>query len=154
MSDKKYIIKIEGQEIDIPAQVGVLEDADLKRALTPMFPGAANSKIERAEKDGAVTITVVKLAGAKGSGRKSKKGGGFAALLACKSRRNPTVEFYLELHGQELGELDPYQLISLSGDIDKALEAGQRQFEQMIAAHARLRRTVPQEGITFIPLGF
>ena len=154
MSDKKYIIKIEGQEIDIPEEVGALEDADLKRALTPMFPGSANSKIERAEKDGTVTITVVKLAGAKGNGRKSKKGGGFAALLSCKSRRNPTVEFYLELHGQELGELDPYQLISISSDIDKALEAGHRQFEQMIAAHARLRRTVPQEGMAFVPLGF
>ena len=154
MSDKKYIIKIEGQEIDIPAEVGALEDADLKRALTPMFPGAANSKIERAEKDGTVTITVVKLAGAKGNGRKSKKGGGFAALLSCKSRRNPTVEFYLELHGQELGELDPYQLIGISSDSDKALEAGHRQLEQMIAAHARLRRTVPQEGMAFVPLGF
>ena len=154
MSDKKYIIKIEGQEIDIPEEVGALEDADLKRALTPMFPGAANSKIERAEKDGTVTITVVKLAGAKGNGRKSKKGGGFAALLSCKSRRNPTVEFYLELHGQELGELDPYQLIGISSDIDKALEAGHRQLEQMIAAHARLRRTVPQEGMAFVPLGF
>ena len=154
MSDKKYIIKIEGQEIDIPEEVGALEDADLKRALTPMFPGAANSKIERAEKDGTVTITVVKLAGAKGNGRKSKKGGGFAALLSCKSRRNPTVEFYQELHGQELGELDPYQLIGISSDIDKALEAGHRQLEQMIAAHARLRRTVPQEGMAFVPLGF
>jgi hypothetical protein len=66
--DNKYILKIEGQEIT---------DADLKRALTPMFPGAANSKIERVEKDGTVTITVVKLAGAKGNGRKRKKGGGF-----------------------------------------------------------------------------
>ena len=142
MSDKKYIIKIEGQEIDIPAEVGALEDADLKRALTPMFPGAANSKIERAEKDGTVTITVVKLAGAKGNGRKSKKGGGFAALLSCKSRRNPTVEFYLELHGQELGELDPYQLISISSDIDKALEAGHRQFARLEQVQIRLREII------------
>src|SRR5664280_1820117 len=108
MATKKYILKIEGQELVIPPEVGGLDDADLKRAVTPMFPGAANSKVERAEKDGTVTITVVKLAGAKGNSRKSKKGGGFAALLSCKSRRNPTVEFYLELHGQELGELDPY----------------------------------------------
>ena len=66
----KYIVKIEGQEVPVPEGVGGLEDADLKRALTPMFPGAANSKIERAEKDGVTTITVVKLAGSKGSGRK------------------------------------------------------------------------------------
>jgi hypothetical protein len=42
VSDKKYIIKIEGQEIDIPEEVGALEDADLKRALTPVFPSTAN----------------------------------------------------------------------------------------------------------------
>ena len=66
----KYIVKIEGQEVPVPDSVGALEDADLKRTLTPMFPGAANSKIERAEKDGMITITVVKLAGSKGNGRK------------------------------------------------------------------------------------
>ena len=44
---KKYMLKIEGQELTIPTEVGGLQDADLKRALTPMFPGAANSKIER-----------------------------------------------------------------------------------------------------------
>ena len=154
MTDKKYIIKVEGQEITVPAEIGALEDADLKRALTPMFPGAANSKIERSEKDDTVTITVIKLAGAKGNGRKSKKGGGFAALLSCKNRRNPTVEFYIKLHGQEAGDLDPYQLIGLSEGIDKALETGRRQFEQMIAFHARLCRSTPQEGMDFVPLGF
>ena len=97
MADKKYKIKVEGQEIDIPAEVGILEDSDLKRALTPMFPGAANSRIERSEKDDVVTITVIKMAGSKGGGRRpsnSKKGGGQAALLNCKSRRNPAVELY------------------------------------------------------------
>jgi hypothetical protein len=68
--NKKYVIKVEGQEITVPEDVGALEDADLKRALTPMFPGAANSKIERTEKDDMVTITVIKLAGSKGSGRR------------------------------------------------------------------------------------
>jgi hypothetical protein len=158
VTDKKYIIKIEGQEIPIPEDVGVLEDADLKRALTPMFPGAANSKIERAEKDGTVTITVVKLAGAKGSGRKvknSKKGGGFAALLSCKSHRNPAIEFYLQLHGETaVDNLDPHQLISLSSDIDKVLNAGQQQLAQAVAAHARLCHATPQEGLDFVPVGF
>ena len=70
MTTKKYILKIEGQELVVPPEVGGLEDADMKRALTPMFPGAANSKIERTEKDDMVTITVIKLAGSKGSGRR------------------------------------------------------------------------------------
>jgi prevent-host-death family protein len=69
VTDKKYILKIEGQELTVPPEVGGLEDADLKRALTPMFPGAANSKIERTEKDDTVTITGIKLAGSKGNGR-------------------------------------------------------------------------------------
>jgi hypothetical protein len=88
---KKYVLKIEGQELTIPPEVGGLEDADLKRALTPMFPGAANSKIERVERDGTVTITIIKLAGSKGSDRRSiskKRGGSLTALLSCKSRRN------------------------------------------------------------------
>ena len=35
MTDKKYILKIEGQEPTIPPKGSGLEDADLKRALTP-----------------------------------------------------------------------------------------------------------------------
>ena len=88
---KKHILKIEGQELTIPPDVGCLDDTDLKRALTSMFPGAANSKIERVEKDGTVTITVIKLAGSKGSDRRSrsrKKRDGLVAILPCKSRRN------------------------------------------------------------------
>jgi hypothetical protein len=154
VADKKYMIKVEGQEIAVPEEVGALEDADLKRALTPMFPGAANSKIERAEKDGTITITVIKLAGAKGNRRKSKKGGGFAALLTVKNRRNPTVELYLQLHVRQVDTLNPLQLIGLSEEIDKVLDAGQRQLEQVIAAHARLCRTTPQEGTDFVPVGF
>ena len=69
MTTKKHILKIEGQELTLPPEVGGLENTDLKRALTPMFPGAANSKIERAEKDDRVTITVIKLAGSKCNGR-------------------------------------------------------------------------------------
>jgi len=157
MSDKNYIISIEGQTVPVPAEVGTLGDDELKRALTPMFPGAANSKIERAEKDGTVTITVVKLAGSKGTGggrSKRKQEGGLAALLRCKSRRNPAIELYLRLHDRDANELDPEGLISTSEDIQKALETGYRQLEEMVAAHARLAQTAPHEGMDFIPLGF
>ena len=153
---KKYILKIEGQELVIPPEVGGLDDADLKRALTPMFPGAANSKIERAEKDDTVTITVIKLAGSKGSGRRSssrKKGGGLAALLSCKSRRNPAVELYLEMHAQNVNALDPAGMIALADDIDSTLAAGIKQNQQVLAALARLVRAAPKDG-TFVPRGF
>lgn len=151
--NKTYVIKVEGQDIPVPEDVGALDDADLKRALTPMFPGAANSRIERAEQDGVVTITVTKLAGAKGKGRR-KKGGGFAALVACRSRRNPTVERYIQLHAEDAGDLDPDRLVVLAAAIDKALESGQRQYDELVAAHARLLRTAAREGRDFVPLGF
>jgi hypothetical protein len=137
MTTKKYILKIEGQELVIPPEVGGLEDSDLKRALTPMFPGAANSKIERAEKDETVTITVIKLAGSKGNGRRSssrKRGGGLAALLSYKSRHNSVVELYLERHAQNVSALNPARMIALADDIDSTvlrnlLKSTQRQFD-------------------------
>ena len=156
MTTIKYILKIEGQELVVPPEVGGLEDADLKRALTPMFPGAANSKIERVEKDDSVTITVIKLAGSKGSGRRSssrKKGGGLAALLCCKNRRNPAVQLYLEMHAQNVNALDPAGMIALADNIDSTLAAGTKQNQQVQAALARLVRASPMEG-TFVPLGF
>jgi hypothetical protein len=153
---KKYILKIEGQEITVSAEIGGLEDADMKRALTPMFPGAANSMIERAEKDDTVTITVIKLAGSKGSGRHShtnRKGGGLAALLGCKSRRNPAVELYLEMHAQNVNALNPAGMIALADEIDSTLAAGIKQQQQVLAGLARLARAAPKEG-TFVPIGF
>lgn len=150
----KYVVKIEGQEVPVPDSIGALEDADLKRALTPMFPGAANSKIERAEKDGVTTITVVKLAGSKGSGHKNKKGGGFAALLSCKNRRNPVVELYQNLHTASAGDLKPEEMIVISTKVEKTIEAGERQAQEMSAALNRLAITSPQEGRDFVPLGF
>jgi hypothetical protein len=153
---KKYILKIEGQELTIPLEVGGLEDADLKRALTPMFPGAANSKIERIENDDTVTITIIKLAGSKGNDQRSssrKKGGGLAALLSCKSRRNPAVELYLGMHAQNVNALDPAGMIALADDIDSTLAAGIKQNQQVFAALTRLVRAAPMEGL-FVPAGF
>jgi hypothetical protein len=153
---KKYILKIEGQELTVPPEVGGLEDADLNRALTLISPSAANSKIERAEKDELATIRVIKLAGSKGKGRSSrsrKKGGGLAALLSCNSRRNPAVELYLEMHAQNVNALDPARMIALADDIDSTMAAGIKQNQQVLAALARLVRASPKEGV-FVPVGF
>ena len=149
-----YIVKIEGQEVPVPDSLGGLNDADLKRALTPMFPGAAHSKIERAEKDGVTTITVVKMAGSKGAGRRRRKGGGLAALVKCTNRRNPVVALYEELHLEQAAELKPDEMIGISDRIGKVLESGERQAQEMEAALGRLRMTAPQEGRDFVPLGF
>jgi len=63
-----YKIKIEGQEIEMPEEIAG-DDAALKSALAPFFPGAANAKFMRSEeKDGVIIVTVVKQAGTKGAG--------------------------------------------------------------------------------------
>jgi hypothetical protein len=68
-----YKIKIEGQEIDMPEEIAG-DDASLKSALAPYFPGAANAKFMRSEeKDGVITVTVVKQAGTKGAKAEFKK---------------------------------------------------------------------------------
>jgi hypothetical protein len=154
MSDEKYTLKIEGQEITLPAEVGTLGDDELKRALTPMFPGAANSKIQRTDKDGVTIIEVIKVAGSKGAGRKKRKGGGFTALCACKNRRNPLIELFLSLNTRDLNNLDPAQLIGFSEDIEKVVEAGRRELSQVVAAHAKLTDTAAKDGKAFVPLGF
>jgi hypothetical protein len=86
--------------------------------------------------------------------RTRKKGGGLAALLSCKSRRNPIVELYQRLHLEEAGSLKPEQMIVVSENIEKTIQAGARQEQEMTAALARLRIASPQEGRDFVPLGF
>lgn len=69
MSDEKiYKITIEGQTLDLPAEIAATDEG-LKAALQPFFPGAANAKFLRTEKDGVVTVNVVKQAGTKGARR-------------------------------------------------------------------------------------
>lgn len=157
MSDEKYMVKIEGQEITVGKEIGSLDDSALKRALTPIFPGAANSRITRTAKDGVTIIEIIKVAGSKGAGRKNqknKKGGGFAALCSCKSRRNPMIELFLGLNTEDLNNLEPAQLIGFSDDIEKVIEEGRRQLSQVVAAHTRLTNTTAKDGTAFVPLGF
>ena len=83
-----------------------------------------------------------------------KKGGGLAALLSCKNRRNPIVELYQRLHLEEAGNLKPEQMIVVSEEIEKTIQAGARQQQEVTAALARLRIASPREGRDFVPLGF
>ncbi len=157
MADEKYIVKIEGQDIAVGKEIGGLDDNALRRALTPMFPGAANSRITRTSKDGVTTIEIIKVAGSKGAGqkkRKNKKEGGFNALCSCKSRRNPMIELFLGINTEDLNNLDPAQLIGFSGDVEKVIEEGRQQLSQVVAAHTRLTSTTGKDGKAFIPLGF
>lgn len=55
----------DGQEFELDDEIAK-DDETLKRALTPVYPDAANATFQRSEKNGVMTITVVKRAGTKG----------------------------------------------------------------------------------------
>lgn len=95
-------IKIEGQEIEMPAEIA-RDDTSLKNALSPYFPGAANAKFMRSEeKDGVITVTVVKQAGTKG-----------AKVLRSEDKEGLTSVKLVELAGTE-GVGDDSNMIAMS----------------------------------------
>ena len=61
-----YIIKIEGQSIPVPAEIGS-SDEQIRTTLSQYFEGIRNSKIERTvQPNGDIIVDVCKLAGTKG----------------------------------------------------------------------------------------
>ena len=109
-------------------------DQAVKMALTPYYPEAANAMITRVTKDETVTITVVKKAGSKGLLPVQK-------LVECKGGKNPAIELYEQIQAQEgRGELDAYDVLKLGEQIDKAIEAGEKQAAAVNHACARLTR--------------
>jgi UPF0288 family protein (methanogenesis marker protein 3) len=129
--DKKYVIAIEGQNIDLPAEIAA-DDAKVKSALAPYFPGAANAKIMRAEKDGVETVTVIKQAGT--------KGGIVEALIACKPSRNPVAELYEELSGVTVNSIDPKNLLELDARVKTVIKRGEEQKKAVYAAERLLEK--------------
>lgn len=60
-----YNVSIEGQTIQLPEAIAT-DDAKVRQALAPYFPGAAESLITRKTEGETTTISVVKKAGSKG----------------------------------------------------------------------------------------
>lgn len=65
VTDAKATIKIEGQEFELDAALAQ-DDKTLKTVLQPHFASIENANITREVKDGKLTVTIVKRAGAKG----------------------------------------------------------------------------------------
>jgi hypothetical protein len=62
-----YSIKIEGQTIPVPPEIGS-SDEQIRSTLSQYFEGIKNSKIERTvQPNGDVLVNVCKLAGTKGN---------------------------------------------------------------------------------------
>jgi hypothetical protein len=62
-----YQIKIEGQTIPVPAEIGS-SDEQIRATLSLYFEGIKNSRIERTvQANGDILVDVCKLAGTKGT---------------------------------------------------------------------------------------
>lgn len=146
-----YTVTIEGQKIPLPDEIGS-DDAKVRQALAPYFPDAANALITRTEKNGEVTISVIKKAGTKGV--PSTKGSltSLKMLQTCPGGKNPVVALYEEIKANP-EPLSPDRLLVMDGRIEQALEAGQAQREALVHAAKRLIAARPQAAL-YVVLGF
>lgn len=149
MSDKTYKVTIEGQSLDLPAEIAG-DDEKLRAALQPYFPGAANAKFMRSEADGVETVNVVKQAGTKGRITIDLP---FRKLEEAPESRNPVIDLYYELRDVDPRILSTEQVLEITGKINQVIEDGQQQEEMMSRAEERLKdaRAVPS---TETPAGF
>lgn len=65
MTDKMVTVIVEGQKLEIPAELAS-DDEKLKKSLAVAMPEVANATISRSKKEGVETITIVKKSGVKG----------------------------------------------------------------------------------------
>lgn len=131
----EYKILIEGQTIPVPPEIGE-SDENVKKALAPFFPEAANAMITRTEKDGVISVNVVKKAGSKGEGPLQR-------LLECPESRNPAVKLHQELTQRFPAGLDAEAMLELDQRIDKAIESGEQQGRQIEGTLQRLQKSRP-----------
>lgn len=133
----EYKILIEGQTIPVPPEIGE-NDENVKKALAPFFPEAANAMITRTEKDGVITVNVVKKAGSKGEDP-------LKILLHLPESINPAIALRQELAQRYPAGLDAEAMIELDQQIDSAIEAGERQGRQIEETLERLKKSRPAQ---------
>jgi hypothetical protein len=151
-----YKISIEGQEIDMPEEIAG-DDAALKSALSPYFPGAANAKFMRSEpKDGVITVTVVKQAGTKGASeesqlkvgskitkildefRRAEDSSGFQVLLDRQMHNSPTDQVLQKLINAPQG-INP--VVALDNELEGRL-LNQMGVEKLIALNDQIDEVI------------
>jgi len=142
----KYLISIEGQTIELPEEIAG-DDAKLKAALSPFFPGAANAKIMRnPEKEGVINITVIKQAGTKGAGHLAK-------LIKARESTNPVVELHQEVTTATVNQLPAEQLMRLDARIEKVVSEGEKQHQAINRTRDLLMEADPKPSLV-VPAGF
>ncbi len=139
-------VNIDGQNFPLPDEVGS-QDELLRAALAPFVPWIANAQIQRREEGGNTVVTVIKRADTKGAASAV-----FTALVAAPQEMNPAVELWLKLQ-EEVKLDDPGAMLEWQPAIARAIEAGEREIEQVRDAMQYLAECAPIPA-SHIPISF
>ncbi len=107
---------IEGQTHTVPDELvrngsSVAEqDENLRQALRPNFDLAANATFQRVEKDGELTVTVIKAPGRKGSGNAGYRRV-VQRLLDARSEMTPVMLLACEMQMMEARRKDQQRVM-------------------------------------------
>ncbi len=151
---------IEGQTHTVPDELvrngdSVAEqDENLRQALRPNFDLAANATFQRVEKDGELTVTVIKAPGRKGSGTDAGYRRVMQRLLEAEGEMTPMMLLACEMQVMEArGQLDRDALIALRPRIESVLEEGRRDLQRVTTARQVLF-AAPVVASPVVPVGF
>ena len=134
---------LHGQTIALPDEVAETDD-DVIRALTPLYPDAANAEIGRKQEGGETVITVVKRPGTKGAAQQVLE-----SLRATPSEANPAVSLCLALRRENIEQASPDELLAWRERTDMALEAGEAELEDVRATLKGLIEARREFGVPF-----
>jgi hypothetical protein len=135
----KVILSAEGQTLDLPDDLAS-DDQKLRQALVAYYPQLATAKIERADRDGVMTVTVSKQAGPKGARRKAPTPSTFVdALRRAPEHLNPAVALLDELGGTDIERLPLVEALMIGDLVAETIDAGEREVIQVRGVFQALR---------------
>jgi hypothetical protein len=136
-----YQIKIENQVIPVDADIAQ-DDNKVRAAMTPFFPGAANSIITRTtdQASDTVTVHVQKKAGTKGAIDP------VAHLQLCEGGRNPAIVLWQDMERLRVSDIDPETMLVLDDRIGQAVDQGSKEAAAVDKALERIQKAHPIPG--------
>ena len=140
-----YKVMIDSVTIPVPPAIGT-DDNAVRRAVSAFYPGAETARIDRTEKDGVVSITLVKVPGRKGNGSHQQYiDNAITSLVTCQGGINPAVDCFIELRSLDLAHLSPVDQIAIKKKCDLAIDDGGKQAARLLFALKLLSNINPRE---------
>jgi hypothetical protein len=140
------IILPDKQTCEFPDDIAS-DDKLLRESLISFVPEIANADLKRATVGGVMTVSVIKKSGTKG-----------AAILdvldAAPEKINPAVAMQRRLQQAEAdSKLSVSDLLQMRGEIEKAIDAGNKEISRVSGALKVLKGADAQPAKT-VPVGF